>query len=588
MDKVIVDNKWIYPLADKEVEKTVEKLSKETGLSKEEVIIFYNRRIRTAKEIKRFINLGMKDLLDPRGLKDIEKVSEAIIRHGKAGNLIVLYSDYDADGCFSVVVFLKLLRALGFNVEYFTNDRDLGYGIQEKGADLLLEKFPDVKLIVTADNGIVAIDAIKYVVEELKIEVCVTDHHEPLPSGIIPNCTGVVNPKRFDDTYPFKGLCGTAVIYKLCRLIYEDIGMDPRKCDEMLDFVAIATVADVMPLLEENRVFVKEGLNIINREDKNIWKYMKEVLMNPMYETSVNSKTIGFTYGPAVNACSRLLGNMDIPLKAFLLDDSNPANENDIKNTIKHMQSINEERKELSNNQTVGTMNVVEEFIDDPIYVVWHEELHEGIVGIIAGRICEKFNKPTIIMTRSKDDPSIWKGSGRSVEGFNIKEVLDEIQDETGLINKYGGHEGACGLSIEEKNLNSFKIEILLKADELISNNPKTTVIDLALKDEEYSIEIYDRMKALEPFGQDFPEPVYGIREFSPKFSESFGGDEKIKHVKFTGENIIFVGWNCGEDWIEDGKPNKDISVIGELGYNDYSKKMQLTTRSYTDIYFDK
>ena len=395
--------------------------------------------------------MSLADAHNPRLLKDIEKVAERVLYHLKHGK-VTLYSDYDCDGWGCVIVFVKLMRMLGYEVNWYTNDRELGYGLKIEGVDDLMTKYPDTTLILTSDNGIVAFEGIEHASDVYGIEVCVTDHHEPSADGRLPKCSGVVDPKRLDETYPFNGICGTTVIYKLCQVIFEELGHKAKSCNCMLDIVAMATVGDVMPLIDENRAFVKEGLKMINAQEKNIWKYMKNILTDERFEPTVTSKTLGFSYVPAVNACSRLMSNMDIPITAFLMDDTNPSLEEDIISLVNKMKDINNERKLLSTQQTEGVMGICYSKIDDPMYVVWHKELHEGIVGIIAGRICEKFNKPVIVLTESKT-PGIWKGSGRSVPGFNIKEVLDDIQARTGLLVQYGGHEGACGVTIkEEKN----------------------------------------------------------------------------------------------------------------------------------------
>lgn len=581
-----VITKWIYPKANPEVNKKIKDLAIETGLSESLVTIFWNRKIRTAKEIKDFLSFSLADAHDPKLLKDMEKVADRIVWHLCQGNKVVLYSDYDADGWGCVIVFVKLLRALGYEVGWFTNTREMGYGLKPEGVDLLVKKYPDVKLIVTADNGIVAFEGIEYATKTLGIEVCVTDHHEPSSDGRLPECSGVVDPKRLDETYPFNGLCGTAVVYKLCQVIYEKLGHKTKECNSMLDIVAIATVADVVPMLDENRAFVREGLKMINDYSKKIWKWMKTSLTDERFEPVVTAKTIGFSYAPAINACSRLLGNMNIPIEAFLLDEN--VDELEIIDLIDKMRSINEERKLLSTNQTDGVFGLIADSIDAPCYVVWHEELHEGILGIIAGRICEKFNKPVVVLTES-NEPGVYKGSGRSINGFNFKEILDDIQARTGILEAYGGHEKAGGVTIREENLMNFRVELTLKADELLDLGAcKETVIDLAITDEEYGPKLYDEMKSLEPYGEDFKSPIYGIRDFNPMI-ETFGGDDKDRHLKFSGKNVEYVCWNSGKDWVDDGKPSTNINCIGEFDkFDTYKKKCQIVTREYSDISFKK
>lgn len=582
---VEVENKWIYPLANKETKKKIKELSKETGLSEVICSIFYNRNFKTAKEIKDFMDISMNDVLPAEGLKDIETCAEIVIKHLKNGN-VVIYSDYDADGAFCVIVFIKLMKQLGYNVTYYTNNRKMGYGLKSEGVDELLSKYPKTTLILTSDNGIVAFEGISHAVKDLGIEVCVTDHHEPSPDGKLPECSAIVNPKRLDETYPFKGICGTAVIYKLCQVIYKKLGKNPKVCDKMLDFVGLATVGDVVPLINENRVFVKKALEIINKEDKKIWKLMREYLTDKRYDKVITAKTFGFNYIPAINACSRLLGQMEIPINTFLLDDKLSANEENIKIGIETMKGINEQRKQLSDYQTKTIMNLLKNCLDDPIFVIWAEGLEEGIVGIIAGRICEKFNKPTIIMTNSLENPNIWKGSGRSIPGFNIKGIIDKVQAETNCLKAYGGHEGACGVTLETNKLSEFKVSMIIEAEDLLgATNVKEVIIDFVGTEDDYKdIRLYDEICSLEPYGQEFKMPIFGIKDFNPKNAESFGGEDKLKHLKFSGDYLTYTAWNCGEEWIKDGKFNKKINAIGELGFNDFEKKLELKTREYSDI----
>lgn len=586
---------WVYPLADKTVQADIKKLMVETGLSKDELIILYNRHIRTKKDIDNFLNLSLDNMCDPHLLKDGEKAAKVIAKHISCGNHIINYSDYDCDGWGCVITCLKSLRRLGANIDWYANTRDMGYGIMPAGIDAILEKYPDTKLIITTDNGIVGYEGIQYAIDK-GIEVVVTDHHMPSSDGRLPECSAVVDPHRQDETYPFDSLCGAGVIWKVCNLVYEELGVDTKILKSLLDIVAVSTIADCVPLLYENRIIVTEGLRRVNNESKVVWKAMREILQDARYETCVTAKTIGFTYGPCINACSRLMGSIELPVKPFLYENDE-RNLPLMRKDIELMRDVNEERKALCNSQTDGVMTMIDDYIDDEVYVVWHPELHEGVVGIIAGRIAEKYNKPCIVLTNSREHPDIWKGSARSVEGFNLKEVLDQIQEESiasgvegGYLAAYGGHEGAAGLTVKEDNLVGFKIAMLEKGAELLNiESTKKITVDVVLKDENFAPEYFDRMRALEPFGQNFEMPIYGVRDFEPDEILKFGGDEKDKHVKFIGKKVDFIAWNSQKDWIENfGEDVKSFNAIGELRYDSYNGKMQLTTMNIIDSYSPK
>ena len=538
-----MEQKWIYPLASKVIAEKINQLAKETGLSKEECTIFYNRNIRTKEEIVKFLDVSPASLHSPKLLKDCEKVASIVLKHIKAGHKIVMYSDFDCDGEKSVAIGVPLLKNLGADISYYINQRPEGFGMLVQGVDNVVAKYPDVKLIISADNGSVAFDAINHAVKDLGIEVCVTDHHEPSADGSLPECSGVVNPKRHDDTYPFKGICGATVFYKLCREIYEQAGKPVSIVDSYLDMVAVATVGDVMPIIDENRYIVQEGLRRINGKSRIVWDAILNTWFDPRFTNALCAKDIAWTISPTINASSRLLGNMDIPLSMFLLENNN-SNRAKIFDIAKQMNGINTERKILAADQTKGCMVLAEKQKDESILILCHEELHEGLVGLIAGKIKEKYNRPVIVMTNSKEKPDVWKGSARSVEGFNIKEVMDEIQEEEHCFEAYGGHELAGGLTVKDENMANFKIAMLMKADEYIVEEPVNEVlIDFAMEEEELDSSLYDKIQSLEPFGQGFGKPLVCIKNWDPvSFSQ---GGKNGQHLYVTGKTgFSYNLWN--------------------------------------------
>lgn len=579
MEKKEKMSRWVYRLKDNAIKIEVEKLASELRLTVAEVAILYNRGFKTKKEIEDFLSINLNTLRDPRLMKDADKASDKIIEYIKNKKLIVNYTDYDADGFGGGVTCTTLLKRAGANIEVFGNTRTQGFGMCIDGINDLIAKYPDVKLIITTDNGIVAFDAVSYA-NSKGIEVIITDHHEPSEDGTIPEAYAVVNPKQKDCGYPFKELCGAGVILKLLMLVYHKIGLNPNDCFDLIDVVAVATVADVVPLLDENRAIVKAGLQRINKEDKLIWKVMREVFSDGAFEpiTEVNARTVAFTYGPAINACSRMLGSMTLPIELFMLED-NPANETKMRELAERMKDINAERKNITRDLVQGANALWADKDDFPVIVLAHEEFHEGIVGIIAGRLKEAYNRPCFVLSVDEADPNLLKGSARSIEGFPLKDVLDEIQNQTGILVKYGGHGMACGVTIEKKNLAIFELEMVMKAEEMLTEEDlvKKVYIDYALNENEFNFELLDAIKNLEPFGTGFEEPVLGLRSFKPIEPRIFG--KTMQHVSLDGKNIEVVAWNAATYWDEIGHPS-EVFVIGNPGINAYNKKIRFTLQS--------
>ena len=611
MEKKEKLSKWIYPLSNPEIEKDVQKLVKETGLRWEEVAILFNRGLKTQRDIEEFLSINLNTLHDTRLMKDAEKGADKIIEYIKSGKEITNYTDYDADGFGAGVTFTTLTRRLGGVVNVWANSRDMGFGMSVEGVKKMLNKYPNTKLIVTTDNGVVAFDAVEYA-NSLGIEVVITDHHEPDPTGKLPNAVAIIDPKRSDCEYPFKDLCGAGIAFKLLMLIYYKLGKNPKDCYDMLDIVATSTIADVVSLTNENRAIVKAGLEMINKEEKLIWKVMREVFSKGAFAeiTNVDSRTIAFTYAPAINACSRILGSIELPIQLFMLEDDE-SNVDKMQEMAFEMKSINDERKVMTKDLQHGAIALWAEKDDFPVIVIAHEEFHEGIVGIIAGRLKESFNKPAIVLAKDSNDPTIFKGSGRSIEGFPIKDVLDEIQAESNILLAHGGHDMACGLSIKEKDIPILELSLILKAEEMLSEDHfvKKEIVDIALDESQFTYELMDVLKNLEPYGADFAEPVIGLKQYNPRFvniSKTYEVSKEeedstiatmplVKHLFLKGKNVNLVSWYGGKQWLEmkqhikgsseltlsEIQQPEEIYVIGKLEVDNYDKRLKLNCEPY-------
>ena len=542
--------RWKY-LGDKNDFELLKQLKKETGLDDLSLKILINRGIKTLHEIDIFYNGKIENLGNPKKMKDAEEAAQIIIDSIKANEEIVVLGDYDDDGALAIVVAIKALRKLGANVSYYTNNRfTQGYGMQISSIDEILKNKPNTKLIITVDNGIMAFDGANYAVKEKNLKLIITDHHEQGDS--LPVAHAIVNPKRKDeDFYSYnRYLCGAGVIWKLMLLVYWNMKEDLKYLYDMTDIVAMATVGDIVPLLGENRIIVKDGLSKIKNGDNLTFKILQEVTgvkeINAHY-------TLGFVYVPMVNAVGRINGSVEIAVEMFLSED-----EETITKYALQLKELNEKRKELTVSQEELCKTLIPAESEVTSIIVSHGTFHEGIVGLIAGRLKETFNRPSIVL---KNEDGVLKGSARSIPGFHIKEALDKCSD---LLLGYGGHDMAAGLSLKETNLEAFKNRINRLIKETFGEAPivKTYNVDYVVTPEKLTIEMIENLKELEPYGANFEKPLIALDGFNVE-KVYFMGEEK-QHLKLVGnKNLTLLAWREADKYLERKEPKK----IKALGY---------------------
>lgn len=548
-------------------EAEVEKLSVDANISKLEASIFINRGINTPKEVEVFMDKNISSLHNPLEMKDSRVAADTICKHIRADNHIVLYSDYDADGWGAAVVGHKMFTKMGAKIDIFTNIRDMGYGAKPEGIDMILEKWPDTKLIVTADNGIVAYEAIDYAISK-GIEVVVTDHHQPASDGVLTNATANVNPHRQDDEYPCKALCGAAVLWKVLSICYVMMGIPSPMAYELLDVVAVATVADVVPLVDENRIIVRHGLKMISDDSRPQWKAFKKVFGDFKPIITVDTRTISFSFGPGINAMSRMKGTIREVIDMF----TGSHNEDELMAIAERIKSVNEERKVITKDYTNAAMIMADARDDLPVLVLNHEELFEGVVGLVAGRVRETVNKPTIVLT--KDENGNWRGSGRSIDGFPIKDVLDDIQNEKPIIMTYGGHAQACGLTIADENLKEFTDMMIERASKLPEEAFIRKInVDYVIREGEMNNNIFDIIRNLEPYGNSFEDVTIMVRDIYPKEVRTMGSNQQ--HVSFKCNGFTITSWYgaCNVD-MERVDDIVSVSAVGRLERDDWGIKL--------------
>lgn len=515
--------------------------------------VLLNRGIKKEEDILKFIKKEEKEH-SPFLLNDMDKIVDGLISTLNNKKEITVYSDYDADGVCSLIILEKCLKNLGFKVNTWTNDRfKHGYGLNIIGVNDMLKKYPNTEVIITSDNGIASIEGVEYV-KDKGLDIYITDHHEPAEK--LPNADAVVNPKRKDSTYPFKEICGAFVAYKVMQALY---GKLEKELPNVIDFVGLATVADVMPLLDENRKVVRDAIQLIN--SKNCNKAFK-VLKNNLDINKVDSGTFGFTFGSIINAGGRIKGNPELAIKLFQAE-----NETEMDNLTKKLIEINETRKQMTEEyiQKIGGNLQSEEA---PIAIVEQGKYHEGIVGIVAGRLKEKYNCVAFVLSETEDGKL--KGSGRGIEGFHLKEnIVDRLKKE-GLIYEGGGHAMACGLTVEKDKFPDFKRRINEIMHESLSEDllVKKIVVDQMLKEGDCKLSLINDLEKLEPYGQGFSQPLFLLNGVRIKEGQLIGKEKN--HTRIKTEKLTILQWNninlptCSQ---------LNVSVIGSLSKNEWMGK---------------
>lgn len=473
----------------------VENLMKKCKITELQANLLLNRGIVTEEEANKYLYGSLDDLYDPVLLTDMEKAVEIIINAIKENRKIVIYGDYDADGINATAVAVHALRNLGANVDYYIPHRvEEGYGMNKEAIRTLKEQETD--LIITVDNGIASVEEVK-LAKELEMQIIVTDHHD-CPS-VLPEPDALINPKRPKDKYPNKNLCGCGVIWKVMQYLYSKLNKNKEYLYDLLGFVAVATVADVMELRDENRILVKEGLKIINSHKL----IGLSTLMDVLNIKEVTAEDIGFRMGPCLNADGRLHDAYKA-VELLLSENIDKAME-----LAEYLVKVNEERKAL----TLEYFEKAEDYIrknrlkNKRVIVVFEKTIPEGIVGLIASKVKEKYKVPTLVFTEGKD---CYKGSGRGVEGYPLN-MFDLVQKTRPFWIKGGGHEMACGISMKKdmKNLLAFSDKVNEIADELLKDKSFTPVLEIDAEIDIPDEKLCREIAILEPTGKGNPKPVF-------------------------------------------------------------------------------
>lgn len=513
---------------------------------------------RDVKDFEKFLKPNAQNSYhDPFLMKDMDKAVNIILQSIQNNEKIRIVGDYDQDGNSSTMTLLDGIGYFTDNISYDIPNRITdGYGISFNIIDKC--KNDKIDLIITCDNGISAIEQCEYA-KQNGIKIIITDHHQTIKENgveLVPNADAVLNPQQSKCNYPFKKLCGAGVAYKLIQAIFMTKGYDITECENLLQYVAMGTVCDIVDLKDENRYIVSKGLKEINNTDN----YGLKCLLNYAgIKNEVNVYTLGFIIGPCINAAGRL-DTAKIGVELFR--DENMDN---VEAYAKILIDLNEKRKKLTEEGFNKAVDLIEnsELINDDILICNVGGIHESVCGIIAGRIKEKYNKPSLILTQSENQ-GILKGSGRSIPEYDIFKGFDKFRD---LFVSFGGHPMACGLSIANENLDEFRKNVnkqsVLKPEDFV----KKILIDSSFYIDKINFDLIDNINLLRPFGKENPKPILGDKNIEIISLNLIGKNKNVLKFKLLQNNktvdaIMFSNAVEKYDYLVEKFGNKNIENL--------------------------
>ena len=490
-------------------EDSLYQVAKKHNISELLTKILVNRGITDDKEIDTFLNPTRNDFYDPYLMPDMDKAVERIIKAINNQEKVMIYGDYDVDGITSITVLKKFLEERGLKTgHYIPNRLEEGYGLNENAIRSIAEQ--KYTLMITVDCGISGIEEVE-LANQLGIETIITDHHEQSES--LPNAYAIINAKRKDSQYPFRGLAGCGAVFKLIQAISLRLGLEEKEFLKYLDIVCVGTISDIVPLVDENRVIAKLGLKLV-AQTRNIG--LRELILQSGYK-KIDSNTISFGVAPRINACGRM-GYQEEALDLFLTNNIEEArkitarlNSYNLERQTKEKDIFEQAIKELEK-EDIEKLNTI---------VLSGDNWHHGVIGIVASKLTEKFYKPTILICF---EDNIGKGSGRSLPGFDLHEALVET---SAYLEKYGGHEMAVGLSLKKEKYNDFKLafEEIAKSKNIQQIIP-VIKIDSIITAKDVNKKTIQDLEMLEPFGEKNKNPIFVYKNL------------KIQLEHFQKENI--------------------------------------------------
>lgn len=562
-------------------------LAEKLGVSPYIVRILCNKDLQTEEEMRYFLFGTIEQLHDPYQLFDAQNAMTILWQKIREGKKIRVIGDYDVDGVTSTHILMLGISVLGGNVSGDIPERMRdGYGLNER---LIKEAIEDqVDTIITCDNGIAAKAEIA-LAKQMGLTVLVTDHHEvPYEEvngqrvEILPDADAIVDPKRKDDTYPYKEICGAVVALKCMQILF-DLAKDQQVIsqtietntfEEMLEFAALATVCDVMPLLDENRILVKEGLSRMENSQNVGLRALIECA--DLLGKRLTVRHLGFQIGPCVNS----MGRLETAKKALdLFEEKNFEKAMQVASELVELNSV---RKTMTEEATAKAIQIVEEgMMEDTVLVVYLEDCHESLAGIIAGRVREKFNKPCLVVTKTQEG---LKGSGRSIEAYHMRDGLQGVQE---LLTKFGGHKLAAGFSLEEENLDALRKKLNEKSTLTEKDLEKQIMLDINLPIEYATLDFVNELEILQPFGMKNEAPLFGRNDLTVKNMLVVGENRNVLKCKLQAANgkvadgIVFQDVMQFEEAMKQNPKKMLLAYYPQINEYRGERSVQLVIKEY-------
>ncbi|MCC8015547.1 MAG: single-stranded-DNA-specific exonuclease RecJ [Eubacterium sp.] len=513
-----------------------EKMAADLGLSEITAQVLLNRGIYSAKGVRDFFDPRLEAFGDISSLPEVEKGFEIIKESIRKGEKITVYGDYDADGVMSSTILIKGLRGLGAETECYIPHRLYeGYGLN-MGA---VKKIADggTGLIICCDNGIAAIEECGYI-KALGMKLVVLDHHSPYTdkngSEILPKADALIDLKLKDCPYPFKELCAGGLCYRFINGLYSSIGRKIDKEAELFIFASIATICDMVELQGENRVFAHLGLRLMNSR-KNTNLGLREVISAlSLSRKEIDDRSVGFGIGPFINSAGRM-GKAADYIDIFLSDDRERVTE-----LVEELKGLNEQRKLLTDEAYLKAAERLKDNNEDKVIVEYLPDIHESLAGLAAGKLKERFSRPVIVLSKGE---SCVKGSGRSVEGYNMFSAVNGCRD---LLLRFGGHSQAVGLSLDEENISELKRRLNEGCSLSLEDMERKIYIDRETDFNEISLELSRELKALKPFGVGNPSPVFAAKGVFVKRLRFVGKQRRVVQFVFYHNETELKGVGFG------------------------------------------
>ena len=501
---------------------------------------------------KLFLNPTKIPYHDPFLLKDMEKACQRLLLALKNKEKICIYGDYDVDGVSSTALLMTVFTKLGFNIDYYLPDRHSeGYGLHIESLQKLIPKYD---LLITVDCGITALDEVDYA--KNKIDMIITDHH--LPREILPDAFAIINPTQTQCNYPNKNLCGVGVAFKLCQGLYQSLNKDIHELENYLDIVALGTIADIVPLVDENRRIVKKGLaNIQNLGIKTLIEICN------YDENNINTGHIGFGVAPRLNAAGRLT-HASIAVELLLATNKQTAHQKAL-----YLDEENKQRQEIVEDIFHEAVKKIEEnnLQKNKIIIVVGENWHEGVIGIAASRLQEKYYQPIIIIA-TKDN--IGKASCRSIDGLHMKNALTYCEQD---LMVYGGHSKAAGFTIDLAKLDDFISHMQTYANEHLTDEDLIPIyqVETVLTPQDITMDFIDELSLLEPFGMGNPKPQFVCQNLLVTKSMKMGKENNHLRFNFAYNNTQYtaIGWHMAD--VADDINNKYVDILFQPELNHWN-----------------